>query len=226
MAQCAEKLGAIFVYLSTDFIFDGRKPFGERYREDDDPCPLNYYGLTKWAGEQEVAKTKGKWLIIRPANIYGLHALFIESPHHTATSLMTRSSWAHNMITKIQQGEKICLPDTLYQSPVYANHLAEITLRLVKEGNTGVFHVGGGDGTSRYQFMRTLVETFGLGPECLLKGSLRELEENWQVPQGLAGVLPENVCLDVEKAERTLRVKMMSLAEGLSKMKAHWKQLT
>ncbi len=51
LARAAETAGARLVYVSTDFVFDGSKP-GGRYTERDTPCPLGYYPLTKFAGEQ------------------------------------------------------------------------------------------------------------------------------------------------------------------------------
>ncbi len=51
LARAAEAAGARLVYVSTDFVFDGSKP-GGMYTEQDTPCPLGYYPLTKFAGEQ------------------------------------------------------------------------------------------------------------------------------------------------------------------------------
>ena len=224
LAHCAERIGAVFVYFSTDWIFDGKKPVGEKYQEEEDPCPLNYYAFTKLAGELEVLRTHGKSLIIRPANIYGVHASCIDTSGKQEKDVMTRTSWTHRIAAQIEQGEKVGLPDSLYQSPILANHLAEVTLRLVKEGKTGIFHVAGRDGVSRYQFVRSLAETFGLNQDLVLKTSLRDLEKSWDVPRGLTGILPENVCLDVEKVEKALGIKMMILSEGLSKMKDYFFQ--
>lgn len=224
MAWVAEKCGAFLVYISTDWIFSGRKPLGENYQEDEDPCPLSYYGFTKWAGEQEVFKTRTRYLILRPSNIYGVHALFLEAPSSPPKEVMARSSWSHRMVKKIEQGEKIWLPDSLYQSPILANHLAEITLRLVKEEKTGVYHVAGRDSMSRYQFMQRLIESLGLDPNLVLQGSLRELEVSWETPQGISGILPENTSLDVGKVERTLKTRMMTLEEGLSAIRDYMKK--
>jgi dTDP-4-dehydrorhamnose reductase len=50
LARAAEELGARFVYVSTDFVFDGSRA-GGMYSERDLACPLGYYPLTKYAGE-------------------------------------------------------------------------------------------------------------------------------------------------------------------------------
>ncbi len=223
LAYCAEKVGAVFAYFSTDWIFDGKKPLTQKYHEEEDPCPLNYYGFTKLAGELEILKTRGKSLIIRPANIYGVHALFIDGSGKQEEGLMTRTSWTHRIATQIEQGKKVGLPDSLYQSPTLANHLAEVTLRLVRGGKTGIFHVAGRDGVSRYRFIKSLAEKFGFNPDLVLQTSLSDLAKEWDIPQGLS-ILPENACLNVEKVEKTLGIRMMTLSEGLSKMKDYFFQ--
>ena len=219
MARCAEKLGAFFVYISTDWIFNGHKPVGEKYREDDDPCPLNYYGVTKWAGEQEVAKTKGRWLIVRPANIYGVHGLFLQPAAERANNALARSSWVHKMVVNLQQGQGVTLPDAMYQTPVLANHLAEVSLRLMKEEKSGIYNVAGRDGVTRYEFLRLVAAVLGLNSTLVRRGTLRELEESWGIPKDLPGLLPSNACLDVEKVERALGVRMLTIEEGVSRIK-------
>ena len=65
--QCRAKV----VYLSTDYVFDGRK--GEPYVEDDPPHPLNVYGQSKWKGEQYVQELTEDALIVRTQWLYGKH---------------------------------------------------------------------------------------------------------------------------------------------------------
>lgn len=219
MARCAEKLGASFVYISTDWIFNGDKPAGEKYGEADDACPLNYYGVTKWAGEQEVAKTKGSWLIARPSNIYGVHGLFLDPYGKPGNDVLAKSSWLHKMVASIRNGQRVILPDALYQSPVLANHLAEVCLLLVKEGKSGIYNIAGRDMVTRYKFMTMVAEMLDLDLDLILKGSLMELEESWGVPKDLPGLLPANTCLDVEKIEKSVGIRMLTVTEGISVIK-------
>lgn len=50
---CAAVCGATFLYISTDYVFDGRNP---PYGEDDAPNPLNVYGRSKLEGERETLR--------------------------------------------------------------------------------------------------------------------------------------------------------------------------
>ena len=49
----AAACGAFFLYISTDYVFDGRNP---PYGEDDSPNPLNVYGRSKLEGERETLR--------------------------------------------------------------------------------------------------------------------------------------------------------------------------
>lgn len=50
--NCASQIGTKIIYISTDYVFDGTKE--GIYEEDDEVALINYYGYTKYLGEQEV----------------------------------------------------------------------------------------------------------------------------------------------------------------------------
>lgn len=220
MAQAACAAGARFVYISSDWIFDGRKKLKEKYEEQDAPCPLSYYGFTKWAGEQEVRTSCSDWLILRPANIYGLHMGLLGPDKYDDSYYLARTSWAHKVAIKLRRGEEILLPDTLFQTPTPADLLVEVTFLLLAQESTGVFHVANGECVSRHQFAKELASTLGFNTGLVVKGSLRQLEDSWEVPSGIGEIVPGNTCLDVCKVEQTLEMKMLGLSEGLRGMKS------
>ncbi|MEN7982571.1 MAG: SDR family oxidoreductase, partial [Nanoarchaeota archaeon] len=67
LARIGKEIGAKFIYISTDSIFDGETG---GYSENDIPNPINVYAKTKLEGEEEVRKINGNYIIIR-TNIYG-----------------------------------------------------------------------------------------------------------------------------------------------------------
>lgn len=67
-AGCLEA-GARLVYVSTDYVFDGKKQ--QPYREFDSVNPQSVYGITKWQGEEMVRQILGRHYIIRTAWLYG-----------------------------------------------------------------------------------------------------------------------------------------------------------
>ena len=72
LAQAAKAADAKMLYLSTDYVFDGK---GERPWQPDDTCyaPLNVYGKSKLDGEKAVADTLDKFFIVRIAWVFGLN---------------------------------------------------------------------------------------------------------------------------------------------------------
>ena len=72
IAEAAKAVGAKLLYLSTDYVFDGK---GERPWQPDDKnyAPLNYYGQTKLEGELAVSGTLDKFFIVRIAWVFGLN---------------------------------------------------------------------------------------------------------------------------------------------------------
>jgi dTDP-4-dehydrorhamnose reductase len=63
--------GAKLVHLSSNYVFDGRRP--EPYGEDDLPAPRSVYALTKLAGEHAALAYGDGALVVRTAGLYGLH---------------------------------------------------------------------------------------------------------------------------------------------------------
>lgn len=219
LAQCAEELGATFVFLSTDWIFDGTKPMGSKYDEDDEACPLNYYGVTKWIAELEVRSVTTKWLIIRTAHIYGFHAAILEPSYNNEMGILEKTTWA-TIYNSLQKGEEVLLPDTMYQTPVLVTHLVETTLRLLNKSMTGVFHLADRNCSSRYQIARTVLEGLGLYSNLVLKGDAMDFAKSQDIPPELLGILPINTCLNVKRLEEALGTQMLILEEGVAKMKA------
>jgi len=71
LAEESERLGALFLHYSTDYVFNGTK--SGPWLETDHPAPLNVYGTSKLAGEQAIANSCQRHLILRTSWVYGHH---------------------------------------------------------------------------------------------------------------------------------------------------------
>ena len=69
IAEEAQRLGAILLHVSTDYVFDGQK--NTPYTEKDVTNPMNVYGQTKLAGEEGISKSGAECIILRTAWLYG-----------------------------------------------------------------------------------------------------------------------------------------------------------
>ena len=72
IAEAAKAVDAKMLYISTDYVFDGK---GDRPWEPDDKCyaPLNVYGQSKLDGELAVSSLLEKYFIVRIAWVFGLN---------------------------------------------------------------------------------------------------------------------------------------------------------
>jgi dTDP-4-dehydrorhamnose reductase len=111
------------VFLSTDYVFDGKK-LGE-YTEDDPPAPINAYGRTKLTGEEAVRAGREN-LIVRTSWVFGDGTNFVKTILHAARG-----------------GRPLRVVDDQRGRPTWAQDLATALAHVVRSGATGVLHVAG-----------------------------------------------------------------------------------
>jgi dTDP-4-dehydrorhamnose reductase len=132
-------LGAPVVYVSTDYVFDGRKR--EPYVESDPTAPLSVYGRTKLAGEAEV---RDGW-IVRTAWLYGEHG----------------SNFVRTMLRLGRERDEVRVVADQVGSPTYAGHLAAAIPALL-ERPYGVWHVVNAGECSRAELAAAIFEEAGI----------------------------------------------------------------
>jgi dTDP-4-dehydrorhamnose reductase len=143
VARACAEIGAGLLYLSTDYVFDGR---GKRpYQEDDCPNPLSVYGLTKLRGERHVQALVARHAIVRSSWLYGPHG-----KNFVATILKFAKERGELRVVSDQRG-----------SPTYTRHLALKLAELLAIRGYGVFHVTGSGACSWFEFARAIVQSGG-----------------------------------------------------------------
>lgn len=147
LARQAARIGAAFVHLSTDYVFDGR---GTRpYREDDATAPmesLSAYGRSKLAGERAVVAGHPSPLIIRTAWVYGP-----DGPGFPNAILRGAREKPRLKVVNDQTG-----------SPTYAPDLAEAIAMLARRGATGFVNVTNAGTCTWFEFASEIVRLSGL----------------------------------------------------------------
>lgn len=73
LADVCRENNVFLVHVSTDYVFNGRRPVPEAWTESDTPDPTTVYGVTKLAGEQAIIASKCRYAILRTAWLYGAH---------------------------------------------------------------------------------------------------------------------------------------------------------
>ncbi|XP_054721724.1 methionine adenosyltransferase 2 subunit beta-like [Uloborus diversus] len=152
LAEFARAHDAAFIYISTDYVFDGKDP---PYSENADPNPLNLYGKTKLEGEREVMKINPDSCVLRIPVIYGDEEYVGES---AVSSLIP-------LLQKKEPGTKISNYEIRY--PCHVRDIAYVCYKLavVKLRDptlNSIFHWCGKQPLTKYAMAKTIAEMHNL----------------------------------------------------------------
>ena len=199
LARAAKTAGALFLHISTDYIFDGKK--GAPYSEEDEPNPLNTYGKTKLEGERLVAEAGGDWLILRTSWLYGAR----------------RKNFVKTILALCEKHAEISVVTDQRGSPTYTKDLARAIRALIQKRRTSdvgrrtVFHIANKGSTSRFELAQEIIRLVGKDTKVHPITS-----RDWPRP----AKVPADSSLDISKWEReihlTLRPWQQALAEFLT----------
>lgn len=193
LLEACRDIGRQFVYISTDFVFDGVKG---RYNEDDKTNPLNVYGKTKLEGERAVIESGLNFLVVR-TSIYGWNVL-------------PKESFVETIINRLRQGQALTPFADQEFTPIYTETLGEIILDLLKRQKNGLYHIASSEIVSKYKFATLVAEEFGLQTK-LLQPTLSSKVD-------FKSKRPNNVSLVVFKILNELGIESIKIKTDLKKM--------
>jgi dTDP-4-dehydrorhamnose reductase len=151
LAMACRQADASLVHYSTDYVFDGTK--GTAYVETDQTHPLGAYAVSKLAGELYAQAYLRDPLIIRTSGVFGPGGMF--TPRGNFVEVMLRMAKANHPIRVLHDH---------VASPTYAPAMAERTVDMVERKMSGVYHLGGGEAVSWYDYAKLIFELAGLSP--------------------------------------------------------------
>lgn len=151
IAVACRQADARLVHFSTDYVFDGSAT--RPYTEQDPPHPLGAYGVSKLAGEYYARAYLLDALVIRTCGVFG--------PRGVRTP---RGNFVETMLRLADREEPIRVVEDYIASPTYAPELARCTADLVVQNASGVFHIGGGEPISWFDYARMIFEEAKLAP--------------------------------------------------------------
>lgn len=140
LAEATDKIGAIFVHFSTDYVFNGKQniPYTEKIKTN----PLNVYGESKRLGEKYIEESTTRYFIIRTSWLFG-------------------RGGKKNFVDKILDFSEIQkdIPVITDQigSPTYTVDLASATLDLILTNHFGIYHIVNKGIASRYTFAQEIL---------------------------------------------------------------------
>ncbi|HWM52535.1 MAG TPA: SDR family oxidoreductase [Thermoplasmata archaeon] len=196
LASVSNEVGAAFVHISTDYVFDGTGPA----KEDTEPHPLNTYGGTKLFGERVVRQAHPDSIVLRLSSVFGWNRL---------SSKTNAVTW---ILQKLEAGQEVPLFHDQKVTPSYAKTAAEVAFDLWDRHTSGLFHVSCPDCASRVEMGRAVADVFQISNPRLHPISLRSV--------ALRAKRPLAPCLVVRKVEETLKRPMPTFRACLEDMKA------
>jgi len=178
------------IHISTDYVFDGNSE--KPYKETDLPNPVNYYGMTKWLGEQVISKALKDFFIIRTSWLYGKGKNFVQT-----------------MLTLATTNKKIQVVSDQKGSPTYALDLAGFIFYLIGGNcqNYGTYHFSNTGETSWYHFAKEIFEIFQI------KAALTPIASK-DFPT--LAKRPVNSSLDLTKTKNNTTYNLRSWQDALS----------
>ena len=199
VAEACQNQGARMIFISTDYVFDGKRG---TYVEDDQPNPINYYGLSKLEAEKMVAQVCRTHVIARPSVIYSY-----TSSSQRASSSGKPLNFAMWLTQKLACHESVKVVTDQYSSPTLADNLAEAVLRLAESDRTGIFHTAGCTRLSRFEFALEIARKLGFDEKLVTPIETSQLKQ--------VAKRPMDSSLNAGKVKKQLGIEMWKIEDAL-----------
>lgn len=177
LADTCDKIDAHLIHISTDFIFDGEDG---PYKEEDEPNPLSYYGLSKLKSEQLLQAHSVKWTVLRTIIVFGV-----------AEKLSKGNIvlWAKDALEK---EDPLNIIDDQFRAPTLAEDLADICILAAKKKAVGIFNASGKDIMSIYEIVERIAKHYGNSTDNLNKINTAILKQKARRPSKTGFILDKS----------------------------------
>ncbi len=190
LAQLSHHVGARFIHLSTDMVFDGT---AAPYKNTDVPMPSTLYGTMKLMAEKKVLKVDApSTVVLRLSHVCGNSLTTRRSLHEKLLR-----SWANGEVSKLRTDEIKC--------PLSVNRLADLLCELCERPNvSGIYHFAGLEPLSRYEMAVRVARKFGLNADDFVSPT--------------SGESPVNLTMDMSCLAARVKTRSCMFSETLDEM--------
>lgn len=143
LATAAKSVDAKFIYISTDYVFEGTGT--EPFTEEDATGPVGYYGVTKHEGEKTVQSLLDKYFIVRISWVFGING----------------NNFIKTMLRLAETREELNVVGDQYGSPTYTFDLAKLLVDMVETEKYGVYHASNEGFTTWADFAKEIFQVAG-----------------------------------------------------------------
>jgi dTDP-4-dehydrorhamnose reductase len=189
IAEQAAKQKIFFVYVSTDYVFDGKHGMRKEY---DSTNPLGFYGKSKLEGEASLNNLASSWCIVRTSTPFGIQ------------KKNNFPSWVKE---NLESKKEIPVLVDQFTSPTYVPNLSKMLIEVTTRQITGVIHLAGGTRISRYELALLIANKLKLDKKLLIPKKIYEM--NWKAQR------PIDSSLDVSFASEILNEKPQKIEQSI-----------
>lgn len=191
----AMEAGATAVFLSSDYVFDGRHaPYGE----GDAVGPLNEYGRQKVDAERAVARLGADHLTARISGVFGWE--------------LSRKNSVLQTLERARGGRPTHGAVDVRANPTYAANLPDVLAELWEGGRRGTYHVAGAEELTRFDFFLEVARAFELDRGLILKATMASMYA--------PALRPLHSSLRTDKVRSQVKAPLWGAAKALSHMRA------
>lgn len=187
------EIGSKLIYFSTDAVFPGE--LNKKYKEDDIPNPVNYYGKTKLNAEKIILNHSQKNTVLRTAVIYGKHK---------------RSRFTNWILSSLKNNQMVDPFIDQFNTPTLVDDIAKILIKIIDENIYGLFHAAGPTCLNRYDFALLLAKYSKLNSQLIKPVTKNEKKQ--LAPR------PISTCLDSTKLEQLTKLKFSDVTSGINQI--------
>lgn len=151
LALASKEVNAKFVYISTDYVFEGKgnEPFQP---DNDEYAPASIYGASKLAGEEAVKSILEKYFIIRISWVFGING----------------SNFVKTMLRVGRSHDRVTVVNDQIGSPTYTLDLADLLTKMIESEEYGIYHARNEGGyISWFDFTKEIYKLAGLSTDVI-----------------------------------------------------------
>lgn len=205
LAEEASKLGSLMVHYSTDYVYDGLK--SGRYVETDPVNPQSVYGRSKFAGEQAIADSGAKAIVLRTCWVAGVHG----------------GNFAKTMLRLAQERDTLRVIADQFGAPTTASLIADVTAQIIARHwlhgrreafPAGVYHLAASGETSWHGYA-TKVLAIAAAKGVALKSDPAAIEPIPASAYPLPAPRPSNSRLDTSRLQDAFDIHLPDWQQGI-----------
>lgn len=143
--RLCEQFDSKLVFYSSSYVFDGTK--NAPYTEEDEPNPIQQYGIQKLTMEDLISQSDIDYVIIRTVGVFGTER--------------KKKNFAKQVISSVFAGKTVYAPDDQWMNPILSDDLARVSVKLAESKGYGIIHVAGDTCITKFEFAQRIAGYFG-----------------------------------------------------------------